>query len=384
MAIQHAFWPALILSGVFCLGCRADTVYLSNGTEVNGTVVEDNGTTVVVKLPGGALRSYRKSDVDAVVYDKKAARGAEPAARVAAETEPAAVVPGQVESGDAKKKEGEGEAKGAEGAKDAKDEKDKWTPPPGLPGFPKNAQRMEENKERQFMGLLKDLEDPDSTTRESAKAGMQGLGNGVLPYVVSVIQHSNVDVRTEALLMIAQLNGRPAIKQTIEALFAAVPADGDLPRFQELYIRAFKSVLPSITGQDFLPAGEIQTEPQAVRDGLGKYIAWYEENFDRMPKQLGETEVEATDPDYATKLKDARKLNLSKKAFLRPPSPEEVATKKINENRPAATEQIVLPLERQYIQRNTPGASARNDKMLEKFKNRDVLEDPRERKVDRR
>ncbi|MGD0093612.1 MAG: hypothetical protein ABSE73_27195, partial [Planctomycetota bacterium] len=54
------------------LSCRADTVYLSDGTEASGTIVEEDANTIVLKRSNGAVQSYRRKDVDAVVYDRKA------------------------------------------------------------------------------------------------------------------------------------------------------------------------------------------------------------------------------------------------------------------------------------------------------------------------
>ncbi|MGD0092472.1 MAG: PQQ-binding-like beta-propeller repeat protein [Planctomycetota bacterium] len=65
------FYEAL-LTALAGLACAADTVYLNDGTEASGTIIEESAITVVIKRSNGALQSFRRSDVDAVVYEKKA------------------------------------------------------------------------------------------------------------------------------------------------------------------------------------------------------------------------------------------------------------------------------------------------------------------------
>jgi hypothetical protein len=61
---------ATIVLGLSAGFCAADTVFLNDGTEVEGTIVESNDHTVVIRQSNGAVRSIRKSDVDTVVSSK--------------------------------------------------------------------------------------------------------------------------------------------------------------------------------------------------------------------------------------------------------------------------------------------------------------------------
>ena len=62
---------SLALAALASIPCRADTVFLKNGTEVDGTVTLDSTQTVVIKLRnGGGTRSFRRADVETVVYDE--------------------------------------------------------------------------------------------------------------------------------------------------------------------------------------------------------------------------------------------------------------------------------------------------------------------------
>ena len=49
---------------------RADTVFLTNGMEVEGTVTEDGKSVVIIRTHTGSVRTFRRAEVDAVVRDK--------------------------------------------------------------------------------------------------------------------------------------------------------------------------------------------------------------------------------------------------------------------------------------------------------------------------
>ena len=94
-------WTAIVsVTGLALCGlCRADTVFLKSGDEVEGTVVQENDLQVTVKLEGGATRTYRRSDVDSIIKTPRAA-GAEPMAEAPkpverAESTPKAQIPEQ-------------------------------------------------------------------------------------------------------------------------------------------------------------------------------------------------------------------------------------------------------------------------------------------------
>ncbi|MCY3022057.1 MAG: hypothetical protein NTW87_23845, partial [Planctomycetota bacterium] len=78
-------YQCLVLVAVLAVAvCRADTVYLTDGSEINGTVIEEDGKTVVVKRPNGSVQSLRRADVDVIVYEAKPAAPAKKAGQPAA------------------------------------------------------------------------------------------------------------------------------------------------------------------------------------------------------------------------------------------------------------------------------------------------------------
>jgi hypothetical protein len=133
------------------------------------------------------------------------------------------------------------------------------------------------------------------------------------------------------MTLVGQLNGRSAVKHVIEVFYSAMPDTGEAATYQVPFIRAAKATLPAITGQSFI---NVEADKSLVQDGLKKYIEWYEKNYDRLAPQLGEQEIEPTDPEYDKKLAAARKLKLAKKSWPRPPLPADIVSSPSNKPRP--------------------------------------------------
>ena len=383
MSTRHGQW-FVVLAGIMSGLCYADTVYLSDGTEIDGTILEEKGDHVVIRSTGGTLQSIKKSRVEAVVREPKVeAPKPPPVAEVKpapAEAAPAVVKPTEAktaaaadakptapadakpveskpaDAADAKPAapkpadppaEAKPDEKAAKPVKEGGDDlakKDGWTPPPGLPGFPEKAKRMSKDKEEKFMAALERMATVDEAQRGAAKNEIAAMGTDALPYVVAGLQHVNVDARTSCMYLVGQLSGRSAVKQVIEVFYSAMPEKGEAATYQVPFIRAIKATLPSITGQSFI---NVEPDKSLVQDGLKKYIEWYEDNFDRIPAQLGEPTIEATDPEYDKKLKAARKLNLAKKSWPRPPLPADIVSG--NNDKPRPTEnQIIRSNDRNY------------------------------------
>jgi hypothetical protein len=342
------FYGAL-LAALACLACRADTVYLTDGTEASGTIIEENANTVVIRRPSGTVQSYRRKDVDAIVYDRKAP--AAPAVPVRP-VEPAlgAKKPGVAKTGEAgaEPKEGEAKAKPKETAEGDEEKEEVWTPPPGLSNFPDHAKRMKKDKEQLFMDLLKQLSAAEQEKRDLAKAQIGALGTAVLPYAVAGCYDDSVEARAACMKVIGEQNGRNATKQVIEVFYAAMPDSGQAEDFQIPFIRAAKETLIVITGQSFIT---VEPDMPQVQDGLKQYVEWYNKNMERLPPQLGEGQVEPTDPDYMDKIKSSRVLKLAKKSWPRPrTAADEVMGTKDN-NRPNPTvDDMINPSDKAFRQ----------------------------------
>jgi len=364
MNTKHVICSAVLASGLFALAGQlhaADQIFLKNGDEFNGTVTVDNGNTIVVTTDAGVSRSFRKADVDTIIYGKKpigappapatapVATPAQPAAAGATQAGPAGgktvdpANPAKTDAkgdaktdakGDAKtdaKGDEKGDAKGdgkldpaAAAAAEEKEWKE-WTAPPGLAGFPDHAKRMKKDKEAQFNELLPQLGTLDNPgVVESAKAQIMGMGKDVLPYVVAGCQHATVGVRTQCMKMLGQIEGnKAATKQAIEVFYAAMPAEGKAAWYQVQFIDAIKDTLPAITGQSFIT---VQARDALVQQGLKQYVDWYNANFLTLSPQLGERKFDKTDKDYVKKITDSRKLKLEKRDWPPPAAPSDLQT----------------------------------------------------------
>lgn len=373
--VRSKLWLSLVL-GSCAFVAQADTVYLSDGTEIGGTIIEDNSNVVVVKRPNGTVQSFRKSNVDAVVYDstqrpvsKGVAQG-EPAAGPKPVTPPAtpevatpavpgttppAVQPGvpapttQPETAVAPvtpavpatpagttptapavaqpvqpatptapgdpTKVAPPTAPAAAGV-DPKKKEPEWTPPPNLAGFPDKAPRMKADKEAQFMEVMNALATPNPDVRARAKAQMLAFGPEVLPYAIAAAQHSNVEARAAAMDVIGQLpNSSEAIKPVIELMYSALPEAGEPASYQVPYLRAAKTTLHKVAGQSFI---NVEPSSALIQVGMKSAIDWYKANIDRLPKQITDPKLDATDPDFVAKLRKARELKLAKREWPRP------------------------------------------------------------------
>jgi hypothetical protein len=319
------FLPAVLLSLAFWAPCRADTVFLKNGTELDGEVLEDNGTTVVLKQQNGPARSLRRADVETIVYTRKLPS-----------------LPG-VGTGAAKAGE-DAQPKPEEKAAEKKDEA--WTAPSGLSAFPKNAKRMDKVKEAAFMAALDQLANPSEEQRQPAKTQIAAMGAPVLPYLAAGACHINVDARTECMNLIGQLNGQSVVKQVVEVFYAAMPESGPAATYQVPFIRAIKMTLPAISGESF-NFGE--PNKMSVQTALKQYITWYNDNYDRLPPQVSDPQIEPTDPEYTRKLKEARQLKLVKIEWPRPPLPDsETGTHKNNDRPDATSDSLERPADKVF------------------------------------
>lgn len=435
---------AMLAAVLVCVACRADTVCLTDGSEVEGTVVEDNANTVVIKRSNGAVQSFRRTDVDAVVYEKKAAPAAVPApvARKSAsdlkadEPTPKKGAPARPEVGDAKTpdntatpaqpdakegepkprasdatvvKEGEvkpkapeaagakeggaapkegaaakdpsaakpddrtadpaakkdeGKSKETVAAKEGTGKEEEWTAPPGLAGFPKEAKRLPEEKEKIFMAALTSLNTMDDGPRQAAEAEISALGPAAVPYLVAGSYDTSIPTRTSCMTLIGRLNGRNAIKQVIELFYSAIPAEGEPATFQGPFLQAIRTTLPTISGQDFFTA---DPRRPIVQEFIKRYVEWYNDNFDRLPPQLGEPKVEPTDPDYMKKIKEARALKLEKRSWPRPPLSADIVGEGkpgINRTQPSAKE-MVRPADKAYSKETIP--TVKNDAVGKRY-----------------
>ena len=372
-----------------CSGAQAmDTIYLKNGDEFGGTIVERAGGTITIKLESGGMRSVPERDVDVVV------RAAEP---VKPETKPEAKPEHRPESAEMPKEStkptGEGnnpengELKTVEGNKEGSKPAPHTGPTEGKvvegggtegpapvvaegakegteatkPQEPKKGIEPTDSKEeakdktdkgdkgkddkddpkktlterfvpKEFQEFCKDafkrLDVEDPTERAAVKGEFVAKGPKIIPALVEGLNHRRSEARQACAEALGELRAQNATKWMIEAIFSAVPAKGRPLPWQVPFLRGLKDGLTAITGQAFIT---VEPSSAQIQDGIQKYIEWYNANFQFLPPQVGEAAIEPTDPDYVEKLKKARALVLAKKDYPVPPGSVDQAIGKEDE-----------------------------------------------------
>ncbi|MCZ7648854.1 MAG: HEAT repeat domain-containing protein [Planctomycetota bacterium] len=336
---------------LFAAPCRADTVFLKDGTEIPGEIVEESPAAVVIKDGRtGRLRSIRRENIDLVVRDKpKTDNSSLFGLGTGLRTRVKPVVkdedePKEGEAAEGEKKEGEGEVKAPDGEKkpgegetaegekkegeSAEGEKkpgeaEKTAEGAGAPDEKKDAFAVPEKHQAAFKKGLELLGSQNPTERAKGKSDLQALGKEIIPGLIPVLLHKDPEARACAADLLSEFNAKNSIKFLVEALYGIMPDKGEAATWNRGNVRSLKDALSRTTGQSF-----INVEPRSplVQDGLQKYVKWYNENFDRLPSQVGEPEIDPTDKDYFAKLKEARSLKLEKRSFPRPALSADIAT----------------------------------------------------------
>lgn len=330
----HFPWSGLLACAVllcFSAAARADTIFFTDGAEIEGKILRVTAHTVVVRLPNGRTCVYQKRNVEMIVYERDdeekeaAGKTTEPGRAGTTAKKEAAVGAQPDQTKKAAPPAGEGGGSGGEAAAGKKTEGGKNTAedekPPPLAAFPKGEKRLEEKDERRLLELMRRLADSDATVRAKASAGIYAFGKDAVPYLAAGLYDGNVRARSTCAKLLGKLGARKAIKQLIEVLYAALPETDRPATYQVPFIRALKPTLARVTGRRFI---SVQPSSVLVQEGLKKYIAWYNENIDGLPRQLGEPELDRTAADYVEQLHKARALKLEKHAWPRPPTVAEL------------------------------------------------------------
>jgi len=387
--VRSKLWLSLVI-GSCAFVAHADTVYLSDGTEISGTIIEDNSNVVVVKRASGAVQSYRKANVDAVVYDStqrpvsKGIAQAEPPAAGKLATPPVAAVPGTpvpttppvavvpgtptapetppvVQPGAPPlQKQPEVVAPVAPVTQPAVAQPvTPVTPPvPGdptkvAPEAPKTAatdpKTDPKKKEPEWTPPPNLAGFPDKAPR------MKADKEAAFMNVMNALATPNPDVRSRAKSDMLSFGPdvlpyaiAAAQHTNVDARAAAMDVIGQLPNSSA----AIKSVIemmysalpeagePASYQVPYLRAAKstlhkvsgqsfINVEPSSalIQVGMKSAIDWYKANLDRLPKQISDPKLDETDPEFVAKLRKARELKLAKREWPRPPMSADIVNR---------------------------------------------------------
>ncbi len=162
---------------------------------------------------------------------------------------------------------------------------------------------------------LRSLSSTNPSERAEGKVYLLSLRDVAVPVLVTALMHDDAELRTAAANLLGQLRARSAIKYLIEALYAALPSNGQAPAYQRRFVRALREALQATTGQVFI---QVESSSALVQRGLQRYIEWYGDRLVWLPPQVGEPVVDPVDPVYVEKISALRKLKLQKHAWPRP------------------------------------------------------------------
>ncbi|HLX63401.1 MAG TPA: hypothetical protein VKX17_19175, partial [Planctomycetota bacterium] len=295
------------------------------------------------RTANGKTQSIRRRDVDTIIKDKpKEAVAETPATPAPESTTPpateAAKAPGAVKPANDKLiKEPEPRSETPKADLAGRPPFKAGTPPPTTPGpdftksdtaaageppmsgFPEHAKRMSKRKEALLADALNTIKSApnaaDDNVRASAMADIQALGPEVMPYLWAGVQNEDTATRISSMRLIGAMSGRNCVKRVIETFYMTMPEASAAATWNVPFIEAIKTTLTAITGQAFITT---EARRVGVQDGLKKYVEWYKANYEKLPKQIGEPDLDVTDPAYATKLKELRELKLTKREWPAP------------------------------------------------------------------
>jgi len=279
----------------------ADTIYLRNGrTIVDCTVVREDAHVVVVRVKTGKL-IISKREVDFVEKAEKPvkfvdwSKHLEISRPVAPERAPSTTSGAGEGSGDSAKKEGSG----GDSPKGSVEEDLKKVPA----ALRKAA--------LEAVGLLGA---PDPDTRRSARRTLTSLGLKISPVLVSKLKDRDLQTRLAVADVLGGLGARDSVKPLMEALIGSTPDDGMVPAWNRSYVRSVHGSLERITGAS-LPYG-YQFSNQ--KENIEKWIAWWDANWSKYPRQVGEPELDKKAEGYDEQLKKSKELDTRKISFPEP------------------------------------------------------------------
>ena len=325
---------------------HGETVFLKDGEEVVGQIVARTPNAIVVKeWRTGVLRTIKRVDIDLILAEPAAppARATAPTPELPKAEAPKAAKTAKPKTGETtppKTSQGKqpkaGETKAAGAGEEGKAEPGKETAageegkaePGKEAGKPAEGENAEAKKpevspelKKIFADAMVQLDSEDPTERAAGKQAIEDAGTNIIPALVEGLNHKRTEARAAVADLLGTMSARNAVKQLIESFYAALPDSGRPAAYQTVFIRALGNALSSLTGQTFITT---EAKNELVQGACQQYIDWYNSNYDRLPKQVGEPEIKPTDPDYVAKLKEARKLKLEKREWPRPPMPADI------------------------------------------------------------
>jgi len=181
--------------------------------------------------------------------------------------------------------------------------------------------------------LVEELASRDPDARKRAAALLEREGAGAVPALTSGLRHKSAFARESSARILGRLRARQSVREMIIALRSAIPEKEKVRPWQRPFVRALRSSLVAVTGQDFGVSLHGTSQGKATE----KYVAWWDgenpagkKEGGPEPKkgacigwdtpQVGEESIAEDDPEREKKFWDARRIGGERHTYSPPKS----------------------------------------------------------------
>jgi hypothetical protein len=181
--------------------------------------------------------------------------------------------------------------------------------------------------------LIEDLGSDDADTRRQAAALLEREGPKAIPALTDGLRHANTFARESSARLLGRANARESVRAMIIALNSAVPEKRKIRPWQRSFVRALRTSISAMTGQDFKVSVFQTYQGKAAEE----YVTWWDGEDPTVEKkgggrpirgaciswdtpQIGEESIDAKDPELEKKLWDARRIGDERNSYTPPES----------------------------------------------------------------
>jgi len=298
MAMSGA--AAMLVLVCLCPAASArDIVYLKGGQFLEGEVTKETDDTIWIKVGKGTMRLSRSR----VIRIERAKPLPSWEARLRAKL----------------KEDSQRRAEAARGAAEKAQEQ-------------KKAEDSKKSDEK-AMRLVNDLASKDSATRKEAATLLEREGPRAIPALTRGLSHSSSFARVSSARLLGRLRARESVRELIISLRSAVPETTKIRPWQRPFVRALRTSIATMTGQDFGVSFYGTHQGKAAE----KYVAWWDGENPSGAKegapeprkgaciewdtpQVGEEPVAEDDSEREQKLYDTRRIGNERRNYSPPKS----------------------------------------------------------------
>jgi len=181
--------------------------------------------------------------------------------------------------------------------------------------------------------LVEDLASGDPEARKQAAALLEREGAGAVAALTRGLRHKSAFARESSARILGRLRARESVREMIIALRSAVPEKEKVRPWQRPFVRALRTSLVAVTGQDFGVSLHGTFQGKAVE----KYVAWWDGEDPAGKKeggpepakgaciewdtpQVGEETIAEDAPEREKKLWEARRIGGERHSYSPPKS----------------------------------------------------------------